>query len=544
MKAHRLYPWLVVCHLYLLSVASTASPHRPPWVASLGRRSAFPASVYLTGFGSARGGIQPDWGTLTDAAKQGALAALAQKLQITVRVDAFGVSVSRTDGASRSSTGSGYGEAITSSSDVRLQGIRFDTWTDHENQTVYALALLNKEQSIRDSRAAIQRLAIQLRYSRKQARRLATVDAPGADERFASCVRIVGDMNRLAAFIRVLGENVEPHGMSWQNVEEARLEARMRLRRQALTPGECARLLALQIHAQYPHLDATIQVNMFTEEGLGLSSRFAKELTRRIESQLSMHTSLRTVFVDPRDRQQAGRHAARMTAAAGGAELLFSGTYEVQDTAITITARIVDVRTAAVLAAVSSALTSKAVPSRDLRPSAPSLVDGWAGRLHTLSSGLQLQAWTSRGDEYLVLEEGDKLLVHVRVNMPCYLRVLIRLATGHTAVMHPHLLNYRIGPGLVNSVITLPDTLVVCPPFGRESIGISASRHPFDDVHLETQQIEGEWYACVSDSQGTPLQRRNRGLKVNTRSQERRTGVRKTITVVSMPARRGFPHIR
>ena len=35
--------------------------------------------------------------------------------------------------------------------------------------------------------------------------------------------------------------------------------------------------------------------------------------------------------------------------------------------------------------------------------------------------GLNLELWTNRGEGYLVLEEGDELVVFVRVNRPCYL---------------------------------------------------------------------------------------------------------------------------
>jgi hypothetical protein len=244
---------------------------------------------------------------------------------------------------------------------------------------------------------------------------------------------------------------------------------------------------------------------------------------------------------------RTGGHApprsARLIAAADGIDLLLTGTYEVHDTAVAVVARLIDVQTAAVLASASSTLERARVNDRDLRPTHSSEIHGGVERVEARSPVLHLQAWTSRGDDYLVLEEGERLLLHVRVNRPCYLRALLRLPTGHTAVLHPLLLNYRLGPTMINTVLTLPDTLVVCPPFGREYLDIAVSPRPFDKPHLETHRFDGEWYACIAREKDT-RGRRARGLRAERQAEHDTRTVEETITIVSIPARGGYPRTR
>ncbi|MBT7065156.1 MAG: SUMF1/EgtB/PvdO family nonheme iron enzyme [Verrucomicrobia bacterium] len=101
----------------------------------------------------------------------------------------------------------------------------------------------------------------------------------------------------------------------------------------------------------------------------------------------------------------------------------------------------------------------------------------------TASDRLKLETWTSRGVDDLILEDGDELKLSVRVNQPCYLRIIQRLPSGARALPDKLLWgNYYMGQDRINKVVKLPSTFVCRPPFGKHVLQTFVSTAKFPAV--------------------------------------------------------------
>jgi len=125
---------------------------------------------------------------------------------------------------------------------------------------------------------------------------------------------------------------------------------------------------------------------------------------------------------------------------------------------------------------------------------------------------LQVEAWTDRGAENVILEEDEEVTLGVRVNQPCYLQLVYHLANGKRALLYN---NHFINEAKVNHAVMLPDTFVVAEPFGVEVVQVFASTERFPEVRVR----DWEGYDVLEEDLEEYVSR-TRGLKRRERTQE------------------------
>lgn len=94
------------------------------------------------------------------------------------------------------------------------------------------------------------------------------------------------------------------------------------------------------------------------------------------------------------------------------------------------------------------------------------------------TAALRVELRTNRGRDAAVFARGDTVVVAVKANRPCRLRVLYRLADGTMTLLENE---FEIKPGQENQFVRVaPEATFVCDePFGAESLVVFAAETPF-----------------------------------------------------------------
>lgn len=100
--------------------------------------------------------------------------------------------------------------------------------------------------------------------------------------------------------------------------------------------------------------------------------------------------------------------------------------------------------------------------------------------------GLLLDVWTNKEDDNNYFEDGDTMRLFIRVNLPCFLRLVYHQADRRRALL---LDNEPIDREKVNRVYQYPVSFIASPPLGAESLQCFAKTEKFDP--LNTSEIDG-----------------------------------------------------
>jgi len=217
------------------------------------------------------------------------------------------------------------------------------------------------------------------------------------------------------------------------------------------------------------------------------SSAFARYFQRLLEARLARLPGW-TVVLPPTNVNPGAEDAARAFDGASGARYRLGGSYWMYRGAaqffVTLeelpSRKLVNTTEVGVRAA---ALNLAGVPSQPGNVERFSRDEGIIAKGEINSGPLKLEVWTSHGAENVLYDDGDTLAVFVRVNQPCYVRVVYNSADGKRWLMTGEEDPY-IEPGQVDKRIRLNDA--VCgEPFGAELIQAFARSEKFDRVNIE-----------------------------------------------------------
>jgi len=217
------------------------------------------------------------------------------------------------------------------------------------------------------------------------------------------------------------------------------------------------------------------------------SSAFARYFQRMLEVRLAKLPGW-TVVLPPTDVDPGTQDAARAFDGASGARYRLGGSYYMYrgEAQFFVTLeelpsrRLVNTTEVGVRAA---ALNLAGVPSRPGNVERIMHDEGVISKGEIATGPLKLDVWTSHGAENVLYDDGDTLAVFVRVNQPCYIRVIYNSADGKRWLMTGEEDPF-IEPGQVDKRIRLNDA--VCgEPFGAEMIQAFARSEKFDHVDIE-----------------------------------------------------------
>jgi hypothetical protein len=345
-------------------------------------------------------------------------------------------------------------------------------------------------------------------------KQLSNNDIPMARNFFLKCEKMIDDIEEVNLIINLLGGESP---LTEDNIKQlvAIKSASAKLwDRDAETLGDAAAQIAIKLAEQITG-KGKVQINALMLEDSYQYSQFSVRFRTILERAISRQTSLTPIYANQQDFSPDSARIARHGMAANGADYLLSGTYFVKPDGVHIYTKLIDAKTSTVIGTADARALNTAVKGIELKPRnyLQALQDRRVFSKNEMIGGsIQLETWTSRGVDGLVLEDGDELKIMVRVNQPVYLRFIYHLNNGARVIPDRLYTNYYIGADKVNKVVELPDTFEICAPFGSETIQMFASNKRFPTVKLVNRRFDGEVYEVIS---GTleESNTRYRGLK-------------------------------
>jgi len=422
---------------------------------------------------------------------------------------------------------------VVSNASLEVDGIQI-VQRKHEGNTAYTLAVLPKLEGRRRHVEKMDYLDPEISRGFKQAKQFE--EAGQTEEALKAYLQLFPLLTRreeTQAVLLALGDfstaafqeldELEEQGIISRTDVDAAIE---RLTAKDFgTVDDAAAALAFRLGRQLSP-GQRVLVLPFTYAETRFTSPFSRYLAQVVNQKLA-EAEMRPV--QPiRGFQPETMNHQREQARQAGAEVVIRGPYVEKDHVLKVFALASEVQSGRKVAAADVEMERVLLEQEHLdflpQNSQRALQDaGVFGTGELISGSLQVEAWTDRGAENVILEEDEEVTLGVRVNQPCYLQLVYHLADGKRALLYN---NYFINEAKVNHAVMLSDTFVVAEPFGVEVLQVFAGTEPFPEVLVR----DWEGYDVLEEDLEEYISR-TRGLRRRERAREM-AETRVTITTM------------
>lgn len=541
---------LLMALLPTISCATAQAQDKPDWVKNYGTDDKYPPSKYIIGFGISSGRGSEALAIAQDNARANAAKVIVVDIKSLLRT--FKEEVNKK-----------YSQHLTSVTEsatvLQLIALNASTYEEDRPPTVYALAYANKDllkEAYLDKklrkRAEIQRVLKDAQAAESRSENML------AATKYLSLYPLYEEMKEAETIYMVVGY---PENAS-QEEKQKRLEALIAgldktlgsgdrlmtwtevanridklLAQQLNTVDEVARSLIIQLSKQVGDMNGKLMLVPFTYQSTKMSSSFARYLRDQMENQIGELLRLKwNVVAQTKGFKPKTNQITSELAEASGAQWILSGTYwkqvEEQVDKIKIMADLRDVKTGKTLAVAkitfdasileSAGLSFRPVNFQQAMIEQNALLEG-----EIISSQIQVDVWTNKGNENLLFTEGEIMKVFVRVNREAYIRLIYILADGARTVLYDR---YYISADMANQVVEIPEEFECAPPFGSEFLVVVARTGKLPP--LETVEVDGYYYLKADAPKEAIAQTRGMKRKKTLPKDVKQTEVKLVITTM------------
>lgn len=525
-----IYLSLLLPAIILLMALTVEARGKPDWVKNFGESKKYDRDKYIIGFGSAAGSSSMASESAQDNARFDAAS--------TIVVDIRGRILTVKEEAQQEF--SQHLSSITeSSTSLKLMGLNIETHEDDDPPTAYALAFVSNADLKRVYSARKSELLRQIRQI--------TIDAEEAEgnsqkleaaTKYLSLYPLYEELKEAETILLVVGHSASVENAFMElNRATGNIQAEVKplmmwsavskkIDQLLLDPpvnvDDVAKSIIIQLSRQVGDMNGQALIMPFTYQDKKMTSLFARYLRSAIKKELGKMSDLKWEVVSlATDFKPTTRETTSELARASGAQWVLSGTYWEQDDKIKVMSSLRDVDTKKVLAGADILFDKEilAVSGIDLRPENydQALQEQSAfSEGEIISSKLQVDVFTNKGKDNVLLTEGEVMKIYVRVNRPAYLRLLYVLADGtrtllpvdpDTSKLHD---NYYIDESRINRVVEIPAEFECAQPFGAEMLIVVARTKEFPPI--ETEEIGGYYFLKASSPKEAAY--KTRGLKL------------------------------
>jgi predicted house-cleaning NTP pyrophosphatase (Maf/HAM1 superfamily) len=281
---------------------------------------------------------------------------------------------------------------------------------------------------------------------------------------------------------------------------------------------DLAYFIADNLQKQIENPEKSIQVVYFTYGETQMTSPFSRRLLHQLKQEL-----ITTAGYHVKTINNTGKPGEKNTVG-----LLLTGSYWEEGSDLKVSAVLKDIQNGNIVAAVDDRLSQAVLADQNISFKPANFKEAYSRmqafrKDEVIDGGMNAEVWTNKGQNNLLYAENDTMRLYVRVNKPAYIRVIYYLADGSKVLL---LDNYYIGKDKVNKVYEIPDKFVCAPPFGVETLQLSARTKPFED--LQTHEQYG--YTFIEGDVGTIL-KNIRGFK-RVKNEDMKAEARLTITTM------------
>ncbi|HDZ25403.1 hypothetical protein LCGC14_0654740 [marine sediment metagenome] len=519
MKEKTWLSFLLIISLFL-TITAVQAKSAPDWVKNFGKSSRHPESRYLIGFGSAIGKGPEAFRIAQDNAR----ADISRK--IVVKIESLFSTVTE----EKNKKFSQYTSSITQSTTaIQLIGLQTEVYVDdnRKNPTTYVLAYISrvklingyKEKSLelRDEIkriiAAAQKDELSSNTEEAVAKYLSLYPLHEELKKVETVLLVARKLSSIdAAFDELAGIDVTSGDQkpSFMSQTEVSNKIGQLLRQSMKSVDDVVRAVVFQISKHVKKPDSKVLVIPLTYQDTRMSSTFARYFRAALETEFGQMDKWNAVN-QTRDFKPRSMQITRDLANASGAEWVLSGTYWEQGEKIKLLANLRNINTGKSLAGAEVVFDKELLKSAnfDFKPQnfKNALIEQQAFAEGEFVSGqLQVEVWTRKGNENLLLTEGETMNIFVRVNREAHIRLLYILADGQHTLLYD---DYYIDNSKVNRVVEVPGMFVCVPPFGAEMLICLASTIPFKRV----ETVEEGGYLFIKEAQPEIIAKKVRGFQ-------------------------------
>ncbi len=509
--------------LCLLCLALAAA-ERPAWIGESGRAATFPEPRWLSATAEERVSAERDKAKCLEIVGTSAQNELARSIRVRVEAVTESKTVEIT-GATGSRFDASFSDQSTTIVGVWLDLRKLETWFDEEAGVAYAVCAVERSVLADALRARAEAALSELAASSDEAQAHEAAGRPNeaapAWSRVLAAARGVGDDLILAGGLAP-GPNEAPLAIRLTGVHTRAAAAQARLSGRAIaTVDDLAWVLASQLARGAGEAKPVVMVPSFTVRDSRLSSQFGRYAAQLLGNQLVKAGAWKVM-------RASAAGPARDAATASGAEVVVLGATWDLPGGVRVVVAAHDLKDGRMLAAAEATLPKAGVEAAGLatapQNAAAALADQQAFRTdEVIGGGMQLEVWTSKGDDAPVFTKGERVQIFARADRPCYLRLIYHLADGRRALL---LDNFYIDEAKVNQVYQLPDEFEVSAPFGAETLQAIAATAQLPRLPTRTE----DGYPILSDGV-VAANARTRGLR-KANSEVRQAEARVVVTTV------------
>jgi TolB-like protein len=467
-------------HLFFLLIAQVLpvlAGDDPDWVLNNGRSARYPSTTYLTGYGTAPS-KEKDAASI---AQDNARAQLTQSIVVTIKNEV----IDKLEEQGKKS--SQYFSSVTqSSTSLEISGVKTETYA--KGKIVYALAYVSKTELVRIYTEKRNALSAQIKNVIASAEKDASENKiDEAARKYAGLFPLYDELKEATTILLVAGGGSAASMINEDQAVIGKTEIAMRidqlLARSIASIDDAARAVAYQISQQVKTGSTKVLVTPLIYQDSKMTSPFARYFQQALETQMQKF-AVWDVAQQARGFIPKSSQITRDLAVASGAQNIFEGSYWEQGSKIKIIGRLREIGSGKILAGAEALFDAQLIESAKLsyKPQnfEAALTDQKAfAKDEVISSDIQLEAWTNKGNEHLLFTEGEIMKIYVRVNRAAHIRIVYNVADGKRALLFN---DHFINESMANQVVEIPAEFECAPPFGAESLIICARLDAFPTI--------------------------------------------------------------
>lgn len=455
--------------ILILYSAFVSAQEVPDWVENKGLSKWYSEDSYLTGFGISSYTKNDKLSSINQIAEENAKKNLSEK--ILVQVKSLTRSLKEQDGYYFTQK---LESEVISISEIELLGLKREFYTDHKKNLVYCLVYVPKSYLIKsyDFKAFEKTNELEsLYYAAREYEKNGQKDK--ALESYLNCYPLISNINDFQNVLLGLGKLPENEVV----IDKADLVHSInKLVTTINSLNDLAFFIAYVFQEQTrDEILSGVIVSPLTYRNTGMSSMFSKQFKESVEHHLITHNKWETYPIKKYDPTIENMNTIKYAV---------KGSYWDTEDKITINIYVSEILTGIKKASIEYQF-DRSLIDEDYTPIQPDNFLLAKGDMDIFNNkeiktnGLFLNVYTNKGQEDLIFYEGEKMKIYLKVNMPCYIRLIYHLNDSSRILL---LNNEFIAADQVNKIYELPFTFICREPFGVETLQVNARESRFPDI--------------------------------------------------------------
>lgn len=454
---------------------------KPKWIDYSARDAMFPQTDYVTGFASEVKKENQQSDDLIDQLRNLARMQLTESVNITIRSE-VSVKIENIN----SKTNSYFKQASISVSGLNISGLKEEQYFDQKEKVLYFLTYARKKDISTQYRNSISDLRGKIILKKSEGDSYAKAgNKTAALEAYIDCFQLLRETEEGQALISVFEMvSINSAGLFFEelnSIENSIHNAIMLLQKSDQnTLDEACYFLASGLKLKLKPAGKNIRVANFTFQDTKMSSLLSRRLTATLEEKLSsLDFPVNTLPVSVSGNKNINDETLHLT-----------GTYWEEGLNLKIIAILRDI-SGNIIASNEALLPIQWTITNNINYKPDNYSEAIANMLVYSKSmvinngGLSLEISTSKGNENPLFIEGDTMVLYIRTNKPCYVRVIYHFADGNKVLF---LDNYYVANDMVNKIIEIPQKFECFEPYGVEFLLANAQSEPFKPLktHIDS----------------------------------------------------------